>query len=56
MPLHHAQLPTYKDIGLQVLHFQQFKRLMRGEAVERTAQEVEKLYRKKEECAIKKRC
>ena len=41
-----AQLPTNKDIGLQLLHFQQLERLRPGEAVERTAQEVEKLYRK----------
>ena len=41
-----AQLPLNKEIGLQVLGFEQFEGLTRDEAVKRTAVAVEELYKK----------
>ena len=41
-----TQLPLYKDIGLQVLEFEQTEGLPRDEAIERTAKKVEELYMK----------
>lgn len=43
-PLPSTQLPTSKDIGLQMLQYEQFEGLTHEEAVEKTAKEVEKIY------------
>ena len=38
-----TQLPLYKDIGLQVLEFEQTEGLPQDEAIERMAKKVEEL-------------
>ena len=41
-----AQLPTNKDVGLQVQELEEYEGLSRDKSIARTVQKVEKLYRK----------
>ena len=41
-----AQLPTNKDVGLQMLQYEKIEGISRDEAIERTMQKVIKLYQK----------
>ena len=41
-----AQLPTNKDVGLQMLQYEKIEGISRDDAIERTMQKVIKLYQK----------